>query len=59
MDAKPKLFWPFIVKGLIPAPEHFSQVWPVNCLLSGGEFVKASSWPCSRLAEIGEIWGEM
>lgn len=23
MDAKPKIFWPFVVKHLTPAPEHF------------------------------------
>ena len=57
MDGKPKKFWPFIVRNLIPALEHFFfQVWSVDCLPWVGEFVKASSWPCFRLAETDEVY---
>lgn len=51
---------PKSLDSLIPALEHFfSQVWSGDCLCMVGEFVKARSWPCSRLDETGEIWGQI
>lgn len=53
MDAKRNVL-ALTVKGLTSA-QNISQVWPVDCLPEGGEFVKGGSWSFSKLAEVGEV----